>query len=95
MFWSIAAMAVSVLALFVAARFYIQVKALPTAGTEVERVGALIRRGAFTFLKREYRSLSVFCAVAGTAILVVVAVAITALAVCPPLSKPRSLMPIF
>ena len=43
-------------------------KGAPTAGTEVERVGALIRRGAFTFLKREYRALSVFCAAAGAAI---------------------------
>lgn len=65
MFWAITAIAVSIGAIFVAAYFYRWVKALPTAGSEVERIGELIRRGAFTFIRREYKSLAIFCALAG------------------------------
>ncbi len=69
MFWPIAAIVISVVALLVAGLFHVWVKQLPTAGAEIEQVGALIRQGAFTFLRREYRTLALFCAVAGAAIL--------------------------
>ena len=65
MFWAIVAIVVSIAALGVAAYFYRWVKALPTAGAEIERIGGLIRRGAFTFIKREYRTLAIFCGIAG------------------------------
>lgn len=68
MFWASAAIIVSGGAILVAAWFYTWVKALPTASTEIERIGALIRHGAFTFLKREYKMLGLFCAVTGIAI---------------------------
>ena len=65
MLWAIVAIVVSIAALGVAAYFYRWVKALPTANSEVDRIGALIRKGAFTFIKREYRILAIFCAIAG------------------------------
>ncbi|MGI6239269.1 MAG: sodium-translocating pyrophosphatase [Christensenellales bacterium] len=68
MLWAIVAIVVSIAALGVAAYFYRWVKALPTAGAEIERIGGLIRRGAFTFIKREYRALAIFCAIAGVII---------------------------
>jgi K(+)-stimulated pyrophosphate-energized sodium pump len=69
MLWAIVAIVVSIAALGVAAYFYRWVKALPTANSEVDRIGALIRKGAFTFIKREYRTLAIFCGVAGAFIL--------------------------
>ena len=69
MLWAIVAIVVSIAALGVAAYFYRWVKALPTANSEVDRIGDLIRRGAFTFIKREYRTLAIFCGVAGAFIL--------------------------
>jgi len=65
MLWAIVAIVVSIAALGVAAYFYRWVKALPTANKEVDRIGDLIRRGAFTFIKREYKTLAIFCGVAG------------------------------
>ena len=35
-------------------------KKLPTANPKLDEVGALIREGAFTFLRREYRVLGLF-----------------------------------
>ena len=70
MLWAIVAIVVSIVALGVAAYFYRWVKALPTANSEVDRIGALIRKGAFTFIKREYRTLAIFCGVAGALIVV-------------------------
>jgi K(+)-stimulated pyrophosphate-energized sodium pump len=69
MLWAIVAIVVSIAALGVAAYFYRWVKALPTANSEVDRIGALIRKGAFTFIKREYKTLAIFCGVAGACIL--------------------------
>ncbi len=69
MLWAIVAIVVSIAALGVAAYFYRWVKALPTANKEVDRIGDLIRKGAFTFIKREYKTLAIFCGVAGVCIL--------------------------
>ena len=60
MFWVYAALAVSLVSFFVAAYFYNWIKKLPTANPKLDEVGALIREGAFTFLRREYRVLGLF-----------------------------------
>ena len=60
MFWVYAALVVSLVSFFVAAYFYNWVKKLPTANPKLDEVGALIREGAFTFLRREYRVLGLF-----------------------------------
>ena len=70
MIWAIVSIVVSLAALAVAAYFYRWVQSLPTAGAEIERIGTLIRRGAFTFMRREYRTLAIFCSVAALLILV-------------------------
>jgi K(+)-stimulated pyrophosphate-energized sodium pump len=69
MVWAIVSIVVSIAALVVAAYFYRWVQALPTANAEVDRIGGLIRQGAFTFIKREYKALLIFCSVAGLLIL--------------------------
>ncbi|MED9959648.1 MAG: sodium-translocating pyrophosphatase, partial [Christensenellales bacterium] len=68
------AIVVSALAFGVAAYFYQWVKRLPTADdgkNGLNRIGQLIRQGAFTFLKREYRTLVVFCGVVAVVIFLV------------------------
>jgi len=57
--WPVISIVISVLALLVAAYFYRWVVKLPS-DKSTEHVGKLIRRGAFTFLKREYRILTIF-----------------------------------
>ena len=57
--WAVISIAVGVLALLVAAYFYQWVKKLPS-DERSENIGKLIRHGAFTFLKREYRILAIF-----------------------------------
>ena len=74
MLWPIVAIVVSALAFGVAAYFYQWVKRLPTADdgkNGLNRIGQLIRQGAFTFLKREYRTLVVFCGVVAVVIFLV------------------------
>ena len=74
MLWSIVAIVVSALAFGVAAYFYQWVKRLPTADdgkNGLNRIGQLIRQGAFTFLKREYRTLVIFCGVVAVVIFLV------------------------
>ncbi|MDD4796235.1 MAG: sodium-translocating pyrophosphatase [Eubacteriales bacterium] len=58
--WVYVALGISALSYVVAAYFYQWVKKLPTANSKLDEVGSLIRQGAFTFLKREYRILSIF-----------------------------------
>jgi K(+)-stimulated pyrophosphate-energized sodium pump len=60
MTWAWIALAVSAVSFVVAAYFYRWVAALPTAEGPLADIGKLIRNGAFTFLKREYRVLAVF-----------------------------------
>ena len=69
MVWPIIAIVISLLAFVVAGYFYQWVKKLPTAGAEIERIGKLIRDGAFTFLRREYRTLLIFCGAVSVIIL--------------------------
>ena len=61
--WAWIALVISVASFVVAAYFYKWVKKLPVANARLEEVGKLIRDGAFTFLKREYRILGIFAAV--------------------------------
>jgi K(+)-stimulated pyrophosphate-energized sodium pump len=69
MSWAWIAIAVSVVAFVVAAYFYRWVEALPTAEGPLADIGKLIRKGAFTFLKREYRILALFMGVVSVLIL--------------------------
>ena len=60
--WAIFGILVSFISFGVAAYFYYWVKALPTAEGSISSIGNLIRKGAFTFISREYRILSIFVA---------------------------------
>ena len=68
--WAVIALVVAALALIVAAYFYRWVKNLPSANKKLDDIGALIRKGAFTFLKREYKVLAIFVSVVSAVILV-------------------------
>jgi len=61
--WPVVAILVSLLALGVAAWLYTWVKSQPSSNPEVARVGELIRKGANTFLGREYKILAIFVAI--------------------------------
>ena len=61
--WAWIALAISVISFIVAFYFYRWVEKLPTAEGPLAGIGQLIRKGAFTFLKREYKILAVFMAV--------------------------------
>ena len=63
MTWTIISLVVSAAALCVAAYFYRWVQNLPVAEGNITDIGTLIRNGAFTFLKREYRVLTIFVGV--------------------------------
>nr|WP_122012144.1 sodium-translocating pyrophosphatase [Maliibacterium massiliense] len=65
--WTWIAIGVSTFSFLVAAYFYRWVVKLPIANDKLQHVGALIRRGAFTFLKREYRILGIFMLVVSAA----------------------------
>lgn len=70
MSWSVIAILISILALGVAALFYFWVRALPSSNKEIARIGTLIRKGANTFLAREYKILAIFVLIAAAVILV-------------------------
>ncbi|MGI6316462.1 MAG: sodium-translocating pyrophosphatase [Christensenellales bacterium] len=61
--WAIVSLGVSLVSFIVAGYFYLWVKKLPTANQTLEDVGKLVRNGAFTFLKREYKVLVIFAGV--------------------------------
>ena len=67
--WAVVLLVVSALALIIAAYFYAWVKKLPSAGGKLDSVGQLIRKGAFAFLRREYRILGAFAGVVSIVIL--------------------------
>lgn len=58
--WAIISILVSVLAFVVAGYFYSWVSKQPTANDKIKKVGGLIRKGSFTFLKKEYSILTTF-----------------------------------
>ena len=61
--WPVITVVISLLSFVVAAYFYNWVKKLPSANARLDEVGLLVRNGAFTFLKREYKILSIFAGV--------------------------------
>lgn len=67
--WSAIAILISVLAFGMAAWLYTWVKSQPSSNPEIARVGGLIRKGANTFLTREYKMLAIFVSVVTVAIL--------------------------
>ncbi|MEA5065434.1 MAG: sodium-translocating pyrophosphatase [Eubacteriales bacterium] len=67
--WAIVSIVVAFAALGVAAYFYRWVKDLPMAGNGLDRIAKLIRDGAFTFMKREYKILGLFCGAVSVVIL--------------------------
>ncbi|HHY81311.1 MAG TPA: sodium-translocating pyrophosphatase [Clostridiales bacterium] len=71
MLWTVISLVVSALAIGVAAYFYKWVQNLPVAEGNISQIGQLIRNGAFTFLKREYRILAVFVSIVSILILLV------------------------
>ena len=67
--WVIISVIVSVLALGVAAFFYMWVSKLEGASGKLDKVGTLIRKGAFTFLNREYKILGIFVSIVAVIII--------------------------
>lgn len=67
--WAIIAIFISYLAFAVAAYFYHWVSKQPTANEKLNKVGGLIRKGSFTFMKKEYSILTIFVLVVATIIL--------------------------
>lgn len=63
MSWPIFSIVISILAFAVAAYFYRWVLKLPVAEGPLQGVGKLVRDGAFTFIKREYKVLIIFVGV--------------------------------
>ncbi|MDD4067080.1 MAG: sodium-translocating pyrophosphatase [Clostridia bacterium] len=58
--WPMIAIAVSLLAYVIAIIFYYKVSKLPSGNEKIERIGFYIRKGSYTFLKREYKILLAF-----------------------------------
>ena len=67
--WAVISIFISFLAFAVAAYFYHWVTKLPTANDKVKKIGDLIRKGSFTFLKKEYSILTIFVLIVATFIL--------------------------
>lgn len=61
--WSLVAILISILALGFAAWLFVWVKAQPSSNVEIARIGLLIKKGANTFLSREYKLLAIFVSV--------------------------------
>ncbi len=67
--WQISAIVVAVLAFALAFYFYVWVKAQKSSNEKIAEVGALIRKGANTFLRREYLVLTRFAGVVAVLLL--------------------------
>ncbi len=67
--WQVSAIVVAVLAFALAFYFYVWVKAQKSTNEKIAEVGALIRKGANTFLRREYLVLSRFAGVVAVLLL--------------------------
>ena len=67
--WAVIAIFISCLAFAVAAYFYYWVSKQPTANDKLKKVGGLIRKGSFTFMKKEYSILAIFVLIVATIIL--------------------------
>ena len=69
--WAVISLVISAIGIGVATYYYKWVQALPVAEGNLNQIGSLIRKGAFTFLKREYRILRTFIAVVSVIILII------------------------
>jgi len=67
--WAVISIYISFLAFGVAAYFYHWVSKQPTANEKLKKVGGLIRKGSFTFMKKEYSILAMFVLIVATVIL--------------------------
>ncbi len=67
--WPVFAIVISLISFLVAAYFYRWVVALPTANKKLEDIGQLVRAGAYTFLKTEYRVLLRFIGIVAALII--------------------------
>lgn len=63
MLWAYLALAVSLVSFVIAYYFYQWVKKLPSANKKLDDIGLLVRKGAFTFLRTEFKVLARFAAV--------------------------------
>ncbi len=68
LFFQIVSIITAVIAFGAAFFLYRWVKQQPSSNQKIANVGKLIRNGAFTFLRKEYKTLSRFCAVAAIVI---------------------------
>ena len=68
--WQVSAIVISFLAFALAAYFYTWVKAQKSSNEKISEIGELIRRGANTFLRREYVVLSRFAGVIALLLLI-------------------------
>ena len=70
LFFQIASIVISLLAFAAAFWLYKWVEKQPSSNAKIAEVSKLIRNGAYTFLKKEYRTLTKFCSVAALIIIV-------------------------
>ena len=61
--WTALPAIAGVVALVIAAAFYVRIKALPEDHPDVKRIGGYIREGAMAFLVREYKVLAIYSVV--------------------------------
>lgn len=61
-FWTNASPIIGLVGLFFAAFFYFRVKSLPEGNETMNRIAGYIREGAMAFLTRQYKVLSIYCA---------------------------------
>jgi K(+)-stimulated pyrophosphate-energized sodium pump len=69
--WTYLSLVIAAIAIGVAAYFYKWVQNLPVAEGNIAHIGQLVRNGAFTFLKREYRILAIFVGIVAVIILII------------------------
>ncbi len=71
MLWTYLSLVIAAIAIGVAVYFYKWVQNLPVAEGNIAQIGQLVRNGAFTFLKREYRILAIFVGIVAVIILII------------------------
>jgi len=69
--WTYLSLVIAAIAIGVAVYFYKWVQNLPVAEGNIAQIGQLVRNGAFTFLKREYRILAIFVGIVAVIILII------------------------
>ena len=67
--WAIFSIFISILSFLVAGYFYYWIAKLPNPNTKLNKLGSLIRKGSFAFLKKEYSILIIFVGIVSLLIL--------------------------